>query len=253
MRLFRRRRLVIGGAYSTDFRRGFLTTMLLWPGVMAFGLAFAVLAHAAGFSLLETQALSLLVFAGASQVTTVSLAAGGAAPLAIVLTALLLNLRHMLYGLSLVRRLRQTQPPRGILAYLLTDESFGLTTKAFLDGNGSDAFLFGSEISLFSSFNAATLAGSLLGSLLPNPQSIGLDFIFPLTFLALLVPLLRSWRHVLVALIAAAAAFAISRVGASGIAVVVAAVFAAGLGALLEQDPRGSSGNPESSEREMRL
>jgi 4-azaleucine resistance transporter AzlC len=245
---------VVDGAYVTDFRRGFLTTMLLWPGVMAFGLAFAVLAHAAGFSILETQALSLLVFAGASQVTTVSLAAGGAAPLAIVLTALLLNLRHMLYGLSLVRRLRrQTRPPRGVLAYFLTDESFGLTTKAFLDGNGSDVFLFGSEISLFSSFNAATLAGSLLGSLLPNPQSIGLDFIFPLTFLALLVPLLRSWRHVLVALIAAAAAFAISRVGASGIAVLVAAVFAAGLGALLDQDPTGSSGDPESSEREMTL
>jgi 4-azaleucine resistance transporter AzlC len=232
--------------------------MLLWPGVMAFGLAFAILAHAAGFSILETQALSLLVFAGASQVTTVSLAAGGAAPLAIVLTALLLNLRHLLYSLSLARRLHQrSRPPRGVLAYFLTDESFGLTTKAFLDGHGSDAFLFGSEISLFSSFNAATLAGSLLGSLLPNPQSIGLDFIFPLTFLALLVPLLRSWRHVLVALTAAACTFAISRDGECGIAVLVAAVTAAGLGALLERGSKDTgdpeSGDPESGEREMTL
>jgi 4-azaleucine resistance transporter AzlC len=253
MRLFRRR-LAVDGAYRSDFRRGFLTTMLLWPGVMAFGLAFAILAHAAGFSVLETQALSFLVFAGASQVATVSLAASGAAPLAIVLTVLLLNLRHLLYSLSLVRRLgRPSRPPRGVLAYFLTDESFGLTTRAFLDGTGSDAFLFGSEISLFSSFNAATLAGSLLGSLLPNPQSIGLDFIFPLTFLALLVPLLRSWRHVLVALFAAAVAFVISRVGASGIAVLVAAVTAAGLGALLEHGTKGGTSDPESGEREMTL
>jgi 4-azaleucine resistance transporter AzlC len=200
-----------------------------------FGVAFAIVAHAGGFSLVETQALSLLVFAGASQLITVTLAMSGATALPIVLTAFLLNLRHLLYGLSLSRWLTgPTRPPRGILAYFLTDESYGLTIRAFLENHGNDAFLFGSEICLFSSWNVATLAGSLLGALLPNPYHIGLDFIFPLAFLALLVPLLRNWRYVVVAVTSVAVAAVAGHFAASGVAVLTASVCAAGLGTFLD-------------------
>jgi 4-azaleucine resistance transporter AzlC len=235
-----------GGDYLAGFRRGFLTTIVLWPGVIPFGIAFAIVAHAGGFSLVETQALSLLVFAGASQLITVTLAMAGVATIPIVLTAFLLNLRHVLYGLSLSRWFSgATRPPRGILAYFLTDESYGLTVRAFLDNNGSDAFLFGSEISLFSSWNVATLAGSLLGTLLPNPYHIGLDFIFPLVFLALLVPLLRSFRYVVVALTSVAVAAVASHFAAGGVAVLAAGVCAAGLGALLAHSRPDHSGENE--------
>ncbi len=231
---FRRRQTTSAG-YGADFRRGFLTTTVLWPGVMPFGIAFAIVAHTGGFNLIETQALSLLVFAGASQLTTVTLAMAGALPLPIILTAFLLNLRHMLYGLSISRWLGdRTRPPRGVLAFFMTDESYGLTTKAFLDGNGSDAFFFGSEVSLFISWNAATLAGSLLGTLLPSPYRIGLDFVFPLAFLALLLPLLRNWRYVVVALSAVVVALVVGRVVAGGVAVLAAGVIAAGIGVVLD-------------------
>ncbi|MGO8950252.1 MAG: AzlC family ABC transporter permease, partial [Ktedonobacterales bacterium] len=218
------------------------------------GIAFAIVAHTGGFSLLETQALSLLVFAGASQLTTVTLAMSGSLAVPIVLTAFLLNLRHLLYGLSLSRRFRErTRPPQGILAFFMTDESYGLTTKAFLDGNGSDAFFFGSEVSLFSSWNVATLAGSLLGTLLPDPYHIGLDFIFPLVFLALLLPLLRDWRYVVVGLTGVLVALVVSHYAASGVAVLAAGVIAAGFGALLDRSRPGHETEEVAGEREVSL
>jgi 4-azaleucine resistance transporter AzlC len=236
-------------AYLASFWRGFLTTIVLWPGVIPFGIAFAIVAHAGGFSLVETQALSLLVFAGAAQLITVTLAMSGVAAIPIVLTAFLLNLRHILYGLSLSRWLPgATRPPRGILAFFLTDESYGLTIKAFLDQYGTDAFLFGSELSLFGSWNVATLAGSLLGDLLPNPYHIGLDFIFPLAFLALLVPLLRNWQSVVVALTSVAVAAVASHFAAGGLAVLAAGVCAAGLGTVLDHPRPDQSGENELAE-----
>jgi 4-azaleucine resistance transporter AzlC len=254
MKLFGRKRRQSAGSrpghgYRAGFRRGFLTTIVLWPGVIPFGIAFAIVAHAGGFSLVETQALSLLVFAGAAQLITVTLAMSGVAAIPIVLTAFLLNLRHVLYGLSLSRWLPgATRPPRGILAFFLTDESYGLTIKAFLDQYGTDAFLFGSQLSLFGSWNVATLAGSLLGALLPNPYHIGLDFIFPLAFLALLVPLLRNWQSVVVALTSVAVAAVAGHFAASGVAVLAAGVCAAGLGTVLDRPRPDQTGENEPTE-----
>ena len=90
------------------FTRGFWALAPLWLGVVPFGLAYAVTARSAGLSLVETQALSVLVFAGSAQFSAVGLFAAGAAGLEIVLTTLLLNVRHVLYGLSLGRELELT-------------------------------------------------------------------------------------------------------------------------------------------------
>ena len=83
------------GALSNagELRRGFLAMMVLWPGVVPFGIAFAIAAQEAGFTAPETQVLSLLVFAAPAQLAVVSLNAEGAGILAISLTVLLLGLR----------------------------------------------------------------------------------------------------------------------------------------------------------------
>jgi 4-azaleucine resistance transporter AzlC len=221
-------------------RRGVLAIVPLWPGVAPFGLAFAILGRTAGFSALATQAFSMLVFAGAAQVATVTLFAAGTGAVAIVLTALLLNLRHVLYGLSLRTWLGpRTRPPWPILAFFLTDEAYGITIKEYLDGRGSAPFFFGAALSLYCCFGLATLTGALLGGLLPNPKGIGLDFIFPLVFLALLVPLLRSRRHVLVAIVAVVSALVLSHFVAEGVTVLLTVLLAASLGAALEQRQGG--------------
>jgi predicted branched-subunit amino acid permease len=222
---------------------------VLWPGVIAIRHALPS-SPLPAVSALETQALSpgIRIFPE----NTVTLAMTGVAMIPIVLTAFLLNLRHLLYGLSLSRWLSgATRPPRGVLAFFLTDESYGLTIKAFLDNYGNDAFLFGSEVSLFSSWHVATLAGSLLGSLLPNPYHIGLDFIFPLVFLALLVPLLRNWRYVVVALTSVAVAAVAGHFAPGSVAVLAAGICAAGLGAFLDHTRPDHEDEEPASEKEV--
>ena len=86
------------------FVAGFRAMMPLWLGVVPFGLVYAVLARDAGLSLVETQSLSVLVFAGSAQVSAVGLFGAGASAAEIVSTTFLLNVRHVLYGLSLGQR-----------------------------------------------------------------------------------------------------------------------------------------------------
>lgn len=163
------------------FRRGFVVMLPLWSGIVPFGIAFAILAKTTGFTSIETQAFSLLVFAGSAQVVAVSLVGDGAGFMAVVLTAVLLNLRYVLYGYGLsLRSVMEPTPrlPRPLLAFLLSDESYGMTIRAYHEGRGSAAFLFGASFSLYVCFGAATLAGSLLGSFLPDPGRLGLDVIF---------------------------------------------------------------------------
>ncbi len=232
----------VARALQGEIRRGFLAMIPLWAGVVPFALAFAILARTAGFNVLETQALSGLVFAGAAQVAIVILFADGAGAGAIVATTLVLNLRHVLYGLSLSRGWgERTGPPHPLLAFLLTDESYGLTVKDGLDGGGGPGYFCGAGLSLYTAYNLATLAGALAGRFLPDSRHLGLDFIFPLTFVALLVPLLRNWRRCAVAALAAIAALLLSRVAAGGVAILLASVAAAGLGVALDHlGPAGS-------------
>ena len=88
--------------WRTEWRRGFAAMVPLWLGAAPFGLTYGVVAQQAGFGAIETQLSSMLIYAGAAQIAMISLFDDGAAFVAIVLTTLILNLRHVLYGLSLI-------------------------------------------------------------------------------------------------------------------------------------------------------
>jgi 4-azaleucine resistance transporter AzlC len=213
------------------FRRGFMAMAPLWLGAVPFGLAYALTARASGFSLLETQALSAFVFAGSAQFSAVGLFAAGSSGLAIVLTTLLLNVRHLLYGVSLGRRFHLTPRERPVTAFFLTDEAFGIASAA--PGESSFSFLLGAELSLYVVWNAATAAGFLLGSAIPDPERLGVDLIFPLAFLALLVPLVRTRIELAVALCSGALAFALHRALPGGLPILLTGVGGSLLGAFL--------------------
>jgi 4-azaleucine resistance transporter AzlC len=217
-----------------EFRRGFVAIMPLWLGSIPFAIAYAILAQESGLTGFETISLSLFVMAGAAQLAFIDLAADNAAGIAILATVLLLNLRHVLYGLSLNEALpARTRPPRPVLAHFLTDENYGLTIKDYRDGRGSPGFMFGSGVSLLGCFVAATVAGVALGNYIPDSERLGLDFVFPLTFLALLLPLIRLRRDLLVAAIAGGVAIVLSRITSGGVTILIATGLAAGAGALL--------------------
>jgi 4-azaleucine resistance transporter AzlC len=220
--------------YARDFQRGFVTTAALWPGDIPFAVAYAALAREAGFSLIETQALSLFVFAGSSQLAILNLVSAGAGFVSVILTTAIINVRHVLYGLSLDKLWpRRTKPPRAALAFLLTDESYGLTIKDEIEGGGSDAFFFGSGVSLFLSYNVATFIGALAGGKLAEATDLGLDFIFPLTFLLLLLPLLRRRADFLVAGISTILVLLFEGRVNSGAALLFAVLIAIALGSLI--------------------
>jgi 4-azaleucine resistance transporter AzlC len=219
-----------------EVRRGFVAMLPLWLGVVPFALAFAILARTSGLSVLETEALSVLVFAGSAQLAFVNLVKDGSGGAAILLTVLLLNLRHVLYGLSLNGHLpARTRPPRPVLAGLMTDESYGLTIRAFLSGRGSDGYFFGASLSLFVSYTTSTLAGALFGSWLPDPERLGLETVFPLSFLALLLLMVRTRFDLVVATIAGGMALLLSQLFSGGVVVLTTTIVGAALGTLLDR------------------
>jgi 4-azaleucine resistance transporter AzlC len=178
---------------ADDFRAGFVATMPLWLGAAPFGAIYAVSALAAGLDRAQTLAMSLFVFAGASQFTAVGLFASAAAPLTIVITTLVINARHALLAASLAPFVHRGRPAtKALLAFQLTDESYAIGMRQWLAGAGSVAYQFGANISIYMIWQVSTAVGTLLGALLPEPAAYGLDLIFPLTFIGLLVPLLRD-------------------------------------------------------------
>jgi 4-azaleucine resistance transporter AzlC len=212
------------------FFRGFSAIAPLWLGVVPFAIAYAVVARDAGLSLVETQALSLLVFAGSAQFTAVGLFATGTSAVAIVLTTFLLNVRHVLYGLALGRRVRIDGWRRPAAAFFLTDEAFGVVAS---ERAPTFPYLLGAEVSLFVTWNLSTLGGALIGGAIPDPEKLGLDLVFPLAFLALLVPLVRTRAELVVALVSGALAYVVAQASSGGVPIVVSGVVGSLLGAWL--------------------
>ena len=200
--------------------------------MIAFAVTFGVSARAAGLGWIDTQLLSALLFAGGSQFAAVGLIAADAGPWVLISTTAVINLRHVLYGVVVTATTPMTTAQRLLPAHLLTDEAFGIHVA---QGGGRVHFLLGAGASLYLIWNAATAVGASLSAWVPNPAALGLDLLFPLAFLALLVPRLRSRADVGVAVVAAATAWPLSRVTSIGVAVVVAAAFVAASGAFWQR------------------
>ena len=218
------------GAWRKEFSAGFTAVLPLWLGMLPFAIAYSVAARGAGLTVLETQAMSVFVFAGASQFGAAGMFAAGVQPFAIIFTTFLVNLRHLLYGLNLGRGSRLGRGTEALAAHLLTDEAFGVTVAA---GKQGGAYLIGAGSSVFVIWNAGTLAGALLSSRIPDPTALGVDFVFPLAFLALLLPLLRNRPAWIVAAVSGMLAFILSRYVNTGVMVMVTGVAGSLLGAWL--------------------
>lgn len=217
------------------FRAGFIATLPLWPGTVPFGAIYAVSALAAGLSPAQTLAMSLLVFAGAAQFTAAGLFASGTAPATIIFTTLVVNARHLLMGASLAPYIKQAPLwQKALLAFQLTDESYALGMQRFLDGRGSPAFQLGANSGLYIIWPLSTAIGILLGSLIPDPAAYGLDLVFPLTFIGLLVPLLRDRVSNTVAIIAGILALMGMLLLPGRWYILIAGVAASGIGALIQ-------------------
>lgn len=195
----------------------------------AYGISFGAISVAAGLSVLQTCALSLLVFTGASQFALVGVVAAGGAPLSGALTGLLLGTRNTLYGLRLAPLLGWTGWRKVGAAHLLIDESTAMSVTRESREDARIGFL-STGLAVFVLWNLATLGGALAGEALGDPQTYGLDAAVGGAFLALLWPRLRDRRNQLTAVLAVALALALVPATPAGVPVLAAGLVALAVG-----------------------
>ncbi|MGZ4492721.1 MAG: AzlC family ABC transporter permease [Nocardioidaceae bacterium] len=191
----------------------------------AYGISFGAIAVAAGLSVVQTCALSALVFTGASQFALVGVLASGGAPLSGALTALMLGTRNTLYGLRLAPLLDWRGWRRVGAAQLVIDESTAMSINRGSTTDARTGFL-STGIAVFVLWNLATLGGGLAGRALGDPRTYGLDAAVGGAFLALLWPRLKDRRNQVVAVLGAALALGLVPVTAAGVPVLAAALVA---------------------------
>ena len=158
--------------------------------VGVYGVSFGVLAVAAGLSPSKVAVMSMLLFTGASQFACVSVLAAGGGALAAAGPAVMLALRNTAYGMSLAPILGGPLPRRALAAQFVIDETTAMARAQDDVASARRAFLL-TGISVWLCWSAGTVAGALLGGVLGDPRTLGLDAMFPAAFLALLAPQLR--------------------------------------------------------------
>jgi predicted branched-subunit amino acid permease len=210
------------------FARGFLGLLPLSAGAIPAGIAFGVAARAAGLTGYEAQLMSVVVFSAAAQVSAASLLQAGTPTLVLVGTVLALNSQLFLLSLAVGRQVQLSWPRHLVTALFLTDGAYGIAVGA---GPLRAPVLLGAGISMFMAWNLGTALGTALGQAVPDPRRLGIDLVAPLTFLAVLVPLVRTRTAALVALVAGVAALLLTRVAPSGVAVLGAGVAGIAVGA----------------------
>ena len=202
------------GRRVDEFLAGCRDEAPLQLGVIPFGMLYGIGALAAGMPVWLAQLTSMLVFAGAAQLVIVQMLAAAAGALPIGLTAVLLNLRHMLYSASVAEHVRHLPRRwRVLLAYLLTDEAYAVAILRYARpaGPGPDLrhwYFLGCGLTLWSCWQLSTALGIAFGARIPPEWDI--DFAVPLTFIALLTLLVKERAGQAAALVAALAVLALA-------------------------------------------
>lgn len=179
----------------SEFINGIKAELPILIAVIPFGMIYGVLALDAGLSAIQTQAMSVIVFAGSAQFIMAQLFVTPTPALVIIITAFLVNLRHALYSASVFPFVKQLPFSwRSGLAYLLTDEAYAVSIIHYNQPGKVKYrhwFFLGAGLAMWSTWQLSTAAGILIGSLIPT--SWPLEFFIPLTFIALVVPSLKDW------------------------------------------------------------
>ena len=168
-------------------RTVFLDTVPVMTGYVFLGFGFGIVMHQSGFGGLWPIAMSLLIYAGSMQYMAVSLLTGGASLLTTALTTLVVNARHLFYGISMVDSYKGAGRKKPYLIFALTDETYSLVSRE----NLPEGVPFLSYCLLVSFFDqcwwvGGTALGSLAGDLLPLNFE-GIEFVLTALFVTIFV------------------------------------------------------------------
>jgi predicted branched-subunit amino acid permease len=205
-------------------------------GTIPFGFVAGVVSIASGLTPWQGLALSLFSFSGIAQLVTCQLIAARAPVAVVVAGAAVVSLRFLMYSAALAPHLAHLDRRwRALLAFLMTDQSFASTMKRYSepgDVRHRHWHFLGSALTLYAFWQAAVIAGIVAGAQVPASWS--LDFAVVLTFIALLVPVVRTRADLAAAVVAAAVALVTAGLPYR-LALVVAAVAGIAVGLAIER------------------
>ena len=195
-----------------------------------YGAAFGAAGVTAGFSILQTCLLSILLFSGASQFAVVGIMGAGGAAISAIATATLLGFRNTLYGLQMAPILKVKGFKRVIAAQITIDESTAVATLQENDADRRRGFYI-TGIGVYVFWNLFTFLGALGASAIGDPSVWGLDAAVPAAFLGLIWPRIKNKVQFLVSGIAIAWALLLTPVTPAGIPIITTVVLAIIFGA----------------------
>lgn len=205
-------------------------------GVVPFALVAGITAVNAGISPVQAVGMSVILFAGASQLAAIELIDKTAPVAVIVLTAVVINLRFVMYSASIAPHFRRFDPvSKWLGAYILTDQAYALSLTEYRETNPSERsrkwFYFGAAATLWVVWQLGTIIGAVLGATVPS--SLSLEFAVPLTFMALLFHSLDD-RPTEIAAVVGGGVAVVAAVLPFNLGLVIAGLVGIGVGVLVE-------------------
>lgn len=217
----------------TDGARSVVPLLL---AVVPFGLVLGVTAAASTVGGGLGIATSFIIFAGAAQLVTVQLMDSGTSLAVVVITALVVNVRHLMYSAALAPHFSEfPRRSRLLLPYVLTDQAFAVTMLRYettTDPLYKRWFYTGAGFTMWGSWQVATVAGVVLGAQIP--ESLGLGFAIPLVFLVLLIPVVQTRPGLVAGVVGGVVAVAASS-APFGLGLVIGALSGVGAGVMMER------------------
>ncbi len=219
---------------NDQFREGVKDALPVVLGYLPVGVAFGLLARNAGMTPSEAGLMSLLVYAGASQFLAIEMIFKGMTWLPIVLATFLINLRHLLMSSNLSLYFKSTRLSLlGFLSAQLTDESFAVAISNLHKVRNNPAYLFGLQITSHLAWVIGSIGGALFGPFIKISQ-YGLAFALPSLFICLLVFQLKNVRHFGIMVVAGVSSLFFKWVLQGNWYILLAALFAGGVGMVIE-------------------
>ena len=190
-----------------------------------YGAAFGAAGVTAGFSILQTCLLSILLFSGASQFAVVGIMGAGGAAISAIATATLLGFRNALYGLQMAPILKVSGLKRVLAAQITIDESTAVATLQENDEDRKRGFYI-TGVGVYIFWNLFTYLGALGASAIGDPSVWGLDAAVPAAFCGLIWPRLKNKKQFLVSAIAIAWALLLTPIAPAGIPIITTVLLA---------------------------
>ncbi|MFK8136809.1 MAG: AzlC family ABC transporter permease [Bdellovibrionales bacterium] len=218
------------------FKKGFQSMLPILTGVIPFGLVMGTVASTADLSLSQTMSMNVLVFAGAAQFVAVELMQDQALFLIIAFTGCVINLRMILYSAGIAGLLKGKPFWVKLLsAYALTDQSYSVLVAnkyGLSDTEDTLKYYAGAGVCMILGWQLSVPLGYYFGNF--APPALSLDFAVPLSFIALVLPSMKSKAHITVAVFSSIVSILLYSLP-YGLGLVITALVAMVLGAFLSK------------------